>query len=272
MNKKILVAVALCTLFALVPMQLRASGTGGSSQQSSPKSDTSGSPASPGSGITNGTLPMEATILAYKVLSAYATKMADAINNKVTNQVVIIGTSNDIAAIIQLRIVLGQADILKRRLADLTRELTAEQRHYQPKFGAAPFIAGPSDVATLIQTLGSITAVNQALSSSEAALNDATLISLLADKIKAKVFIPSVFPPNLFPSNLMKNNLSETYIGEALNDLESQRMKAVEAALAAQSSKNKDPGINTCVNLIWAASAAVDAFETSLFAGQGYSL
>jgi len=198
---------------------------------------------------------------------------------------------------------LSQAKILERRLQTLTAALTGINRPVyaqpvikgNPKLGAG-FIASPADVATLIQTLGSITAVNQTLSSAAGALNDATLISLIAQGIEAdSVYIPSAYPLNL----ITDIDMSDTYTGAELIRLENARRDAIaasnnyvqalqDAQIVATTVKGgkvyTDPEIDTAgafvekavtitafVNAITLASAAVDGFETSLFTGQGYS-
>jgi hypothetical protein len=250
-------------------------------------------------------LPIEATILAYKALSADADAMAAAVNSKLTSDksVLVVGTSSDIAAVVQMRIVLGQASILQKRLELLKAALTPMAG--LPQYSVPPakaqaaagagFITSPADVATLIQTLGSITAVNETLASGAGALNDSTLIALVADKIKAKsIVIPSQMPPNL----LANNDLTGTYLVQALTSLEKARSDAIllamdnsqalvdgQTLLAAQPSPHpapalsadlstagqfveKQPQINSIITLIGSASTAVDAFEASLFSGQ----
>lgn len=261
------------------------------------------SSSAPPSGITNGTPPIEATILAYKILVADAARIDQSLTTRTAGKIVVIGTSSDIAAIVQLRIVLSQASILEQRLTMLTADLNAivipvyanPVIKGNPALGAG-FIASPSDVATLIQTLGSITAVNQTLSSAPGALNDATLITLLAQGINADaVYIPSVYPPNL----LTDTDLSETNIGAALTRLEVARRNAITASNvylqalkdagivgttvkgaaapvytnaeidAAGAFGERATTINAIVNAITVASTAVDGFEASLFTGQG---
>jgi len=299
-NKKTILtlSVALWTLLALVPIQVGAAsqktgsqgagsqGTGsqgagsqpgGAAQQQSPQGGQPGSQTSPGSGITNGTLPIEATILAYKAFSASANEMANAINKKIskepTDRIVIICTTDDIAAITQLRIVLGQAQILTGRLYALARDLNdqlPERKKEAPsEKPAGPFIASPSDVTTLIQTLGNITAVTETLSSYAAALNDATLVSVLAGKIKApSVLVPSVSPPDL----MTQRDLNGTCIMDALVVLDRARDYAVGREIEAQRLKKTDARTTSLVQRIQAASTAVDVFVNSLLTGQQYSL
>jgi hypothetical protein len=265
-----------------------------------------GPPAAPSpapAGITNGTLPIESTILAYKVLFADADKIDKAISGRTTGKIVVVGTSSDIAAIVQLRIILSQERILERRLQTLTTALMGIliPVYAHPvikgsvKLGAG-FLASPADVATLIQTLGSITAVNQTLSSAAGALNDATLISLVAHGITSDaVYVPSMYPLNL----LAHADLGDTYIGDALLRLESARRDAITASNLYVQALQDAQVVGTTVkggpiftnaeidgagafaenaititalaNAVTLAASAVDGFETSLFTGQGYS-
>ena len=266
-------------------------------------SANSPAPSAPPAGITNGTPPIESTILAYKILVADAAKIDNYLSAKTTGSIVVVGTSTDIAAIVQLRIVLSQSNILEQRLKSLTDKLNDIVRpvYAHPvikgnaKLGAG-FIASPADVATLIQTLGSITAVNQTLSSAPGALNDATLINLVVQGIHANsVYIPSVYPPNL----ITDTDISETNIGAALTRLETARRNAItatndylqaskDAEIVATTVKGgkvysdaeidsagafaeKAVTVNALINALTLASTALDGFETSLFTGQGYS-
>src|SRR5579872_215922 len=88
------------------------------SQQSANQNSPANPPAAPPAGITNGTLPIEAILLAYKVLDADTARMAESINHRIdqTKDFVVIGTSTDIASIVQLRAVIGQANIITERL------------------------------------------------------------------------------------------------------------------------------------------------------------
>jgi hypothetical protein len=280
-----------------------------------PQATPSPGPAAPGpaapnpasnaapAGITNGTLPIESTILAYKILVADAARIDQSLSAKTAGTIVVVGTSADIAAIVQLRIVVSQANILEQRLISLTAAMNAIVKpNYanpvikgNPALGAG-FIASPADVATLIQTLGSITAVNQTMSSAAGALNDGTLITLIAQGINADaVYIPSVYPPNL----ITDTDISDTNMGAALIRLETARRNAIavsndylqglkDAAIVATTVRGgrlytnaeidgagvfaeRAVTVNALANAITLASSAADGFETSLFTGQGYS-
>jgi hypothetical protein len=267
--------------------------------QAAPNPASNAAPA----GITNGTLPIESTILAYKILVADAARIDQSLSTKTAGTIVVVGTSADIAAIVQLRIVVSQANILEQRLISLTAAMNAIVKpNYanpvikgNPALGAG-FIASPADVATLIQTLGSITAVNQTMSSAAGALNDGTLITLIAQGINADaVYIPSAYPPNL----ITDTDISDTNIGAALIRLEAARRNAIavsndylqglkDAAIVATTVRGgrlytnaeidgagvfaeRAVTVNALANAITLASSAADGFETSLFTGQGYS-
>jgi hypothetical protein len=290
--------------FLLGPLQAwssSASGPPSTGQQPSSQSPQTASP--PPAGITNGNQPIESTILAYKVLLANAKKIDDSLNVKTKGKVVVIGTSTDIAAFIQLRIVLAQAGILRNRLETLTAALGQIKK---PSYANAPqkppvklgtgFIAGPADIATLIQTLGSITAVNESLSTSSGSLNDSTLINLIAQGIGgASVYVPSSNAPHL----LTDSDVSNTLIGDALTRLEAARRDAFaesvsylqaiqDAQIVAPTPKGgkvfsdqeidaagqfleKSTSITAIVNAVAQSAIVVDGFETSLFTGQGVS-
>ena len=275
-------------------------------QKTPPAGPAPAAPAGPNAapaGITNGSLPIESTILAYKILVADAAKIDQSLSAKTAGKIVVVGTSADIAAIVQLRIVLSQANILEQRLRTLTAALIAIPRpvYANPVMKGrvglgAGFIAGPADVATLIQTLGSITAVNETLSTASGALNDSTVVSLIAQGIVAdSVYIPSSYPPNL----ITDIDMSDTYLGAALIRLETARRDAIAASNnylqavkdaeivattvrggavftnleidAAGAFAEKAVTVTALVNAVTLASAAVDGLETSLFTGQGFS-
>src|SRR5271156_3640822 len=75
----------------------------GAAQAWSQAPPTPGPPAAaqsaPPAGITNGTPPIESTILAYKILVADAAKIDESLSAKTTGKIVIDGTNTDIAAI-----------------------------------------------------------------------------------------------------------------------------------------------------------------------------
>jgi hypothetical protein len=155
----------------------------------------------------------------------------------------------------------------------------------------APFVAGPADVAALLQGIAGITAVNETLAAGSAVLNDTTLINVIAHQLAGKtVYVPSLYPPNLLSTDLSTSNL-----GAMIDGLEVSRDAALKQATAysqavqdAQTILSAPPhaysdadlgaagalaeqatSINSLVTLVGTASSAVDAFELSLFSGQG---
>lgn len=285
-------AVSLC--------QKAASGSQqGGAQQTNSAASAPQAAAAP-AGITNGTLPIEATILAYKELSADAAQIAVSVNKKTsTSTVLVIGTSSDLAAIVQLRSTLAQAALIQSRLEGLAAALAAVSPiptysvvPFQPQASVGtPFIGGPADIATLIQTIGSITAVNENLTSAPGALNDNTLISLIAGQVTAaSVFFPSQMPPLV----LKNNDLQGTYLWKSLTSLDkarqdllvqsltySQALVDAKLILASKPKAYTDADIhfagilaenaariNSITDLIAKAITTVDLFESSLLTGQ----
>src|SRR5208283_2764401 len=152
----------------------------------------------------------------------------------------------------------------------------------------AAFVSSVADVQALVQTLASMTAVNQTLAPSTGNMTDLPLINLVAGYLNAApVFIPSLLPPNL----IMARDLGDGPLSSALTDLEGDREEAQQLAGTVsdrladwQTVTTSKTGVCTAqlvaratmlVNRwkpasdsLVAAISAVDAFESSLFSGQ----
>lgn len=275
------------------------SPAGGAQQNPNASSPGAANPPSPQGGITNGTLPIEATAFAYKALNADATNIARAVLPKTKGQIVVVGTVGDVNAIIQFRVVMGQGRLLEQRVSSLASALsgisvpTYSKPVSKQVAAGTPFITSPSDVATLIQTIGSMTAVNESESAAPGALNDATLIADVAQQVEGNViYMPSVFPPGLFGDV----DLSHTQVGGMLGTLENAREAAIAETAsysqaladaqtvstggtaqgytaadvaAANGVLERATTINSLITLIGGASSAIDSFEGSLLSGQG---
>lgn len=284
--------------------------TGGSQQSSSPQSNqASSTPA----GITGGSSPIESTLFSYAALNADAGAISAGVSGKVGDgATIVITTPTDVSAFIQWRAVIGQGETLLSRLRDAQFELNgvgapavapiaalcvppapapAVVPGQLPKVGS-PFISGPSDVQTAIQTIASITAINQTLAPSSGSMTDLPLINLVGDLLKEKstVYVPSL----LTPASLDDTDLGDGPLVNLLWDLEDERTKAyhlqdLASGLLADwqvAATNKG---NSCTSAQAASAAAlvskwtppsqalaavlasVDGFESSLFSGQGQS-
>jgi hypothetical protein len=231
-------------------------------------------------------------------LGQIALKIADKLSTKTAGHLVIIATPADVGIIVQWRSVLGQAALLHRRANAVTSAIERiSVPHYSkpaakksaPALGGA-FIASPSDVTTLIQTLASISAVNQSFAPSSGALGDQPLMNLLAPRLTANhVYIPSVYPPNL----LTRPDLGDTFVGNAIGTLEDDRAKvnadialytqAITDAQAVSSGGadytdsdkasangflNLTTGINSEIQVLGSTVSAIDSFEAALLTGQ----
>ena len=275
-----------------------------SSNKSQNAGQSGGNQGGSSAGITGGSMAIESTIFAYRSLTADADGMVQVILPKVKDQIVIIATSADFTNLVQWRIVMAQGNLLHERAQAAIGSLTSIQIPTEfapvpknvPKLGAGPFIASPTDVQTLIQTLASMFAVNESLSVSSGALTSTPLTNLLAARLRSKgsaVYVPAAYTPNL----LQRSDIDDTFIGKKLNQLEGDRrgavedsqkyLQALEDAKTILSAKADSPyatpaiksaaanfidfhsnEINAKVAALVSIVAAIDNFEATLFTGQ----
>ena len=180
--------VAVVAVAFLMPVSLAQGGGGGGNKGGSPSGNNqgtgqpagnnqgSGQPANNQSanspGITSGSMAIESTLFAYKALAEDADKISAAVKDKIKSNAVVIATPPDFANLLQWRTTMYQAGLLHERATAATQTLDNIQKpnffvnvpKNVPKLGA--FLASASDLQTLIQTLASIFAVNETLSTS----------------------------------------------------------------------------------------------------------
>lgn len=194
-------------------------------------------PSAPGiTGGSGGSIAIESVLFAYKALGEDAHKIARAVVTQIPDgHVVVIATPADFAGLLQWRTTMYQADLLDDRLTAATNDLIgcadkppasfSRVQKSIPTVGAGPFIAGPSDVQALVQTLASMFAVNESVSAASGALGTTPLTNLLADELRSdtrQVFVPSVYAANLAGND----DLDGTLIGAKLEQLEKDLKKA----------------------------------------------
>ena len=244
----------------------------------------SGSPT-PMPGITTGTLPIESTILAYQALSAEALQIAGGLRKRVVGHRVVIGTARDIDAIIQLRILIAQTAGLQLRISGLDRRLstftcgrptpTPTPKHAVTIAGIAP--QSVSDLVSLINAAAPITAVNQTISPASVSLADASLVNLVAASLETSAtYVPSVFPPGLIAgyvdpksTPMYHFDLRQTFIGQALANLDAARQRLLENADKALYEKcNSNAASKVLASEVATTAVSVTDFENALFAGQ----
>lgn len=296
-----LFAVLFLTEDELLAQKSSNGQTGG--PQPAQQSQAGGAPA----GITGGSSPIESTLFSYAALAADATAISGGISQKVgAGSTLILTTSNDVSAFVQWRTVIGQGESLLGRIRDAQYDLQnvgtdaliaalcvpggpPPPPGTLPKVGA-PFFAGPSDVQTAIQTIASMTAVNETLAPSTGNMTDLPLLSFVGDTLKTSstVFVPSLLSPGI----LDDTDLGNGPLVNILWDLEYERAAANQLMNAASgriadwqvAATNKG---NACTNaqaalaaslvakwmppsqILSATLAAIDSFESSLFSGQG---
>jgi hypothetical protein len=272
-------------------------GQGSGGQQSPSSQQNSSAPA----GLTSGNLPIESTILAYQGLQLSADAMASAVlGSHQGPHKIIVATPGDVGTMLQLRIVLTQADILTTRLTNLAGLLprltcitkpivTPKKPVKQPKapvkhrappppnpFQNVTQALGVGSVVSLLQTISTIAAVNETMVSESGDPKDATLIALVAGSLTSEgsakqispleVYVPSVYPPRISGMSSERPNISQTYLFNALDALELARNNLVtEADQLLNPTTCKDS-----ITEVTQSIGSVDAFEGALFTGKAF--
>ena len=265
---------------------------------------TSAAPA----GITGGSSPIESTLFSYAALAADANAISGGIAQRVgAGSTLILTTSNDVSAFVQWRTVIGQGELLLGRIRDAQYELQNVGANAAiaaacvpvgappppaagqlPKVGS-PFFASPSDVQAAIQTIASMTAVNETLAPSSGSMTDLPLLNLVGDSLKTNstVFVPSLLSPGIFDDT----DLGNGPLVNILWDLEYERAAAnqtmnvalgriadwqIAATNKGNACTNAQAALAASLVATWtprsqavsAALTAIDGFEASLFSGQ----
>lgn len=139
----------------------------------------------------------------------------------------------------------------------------------------APYVSTPAALQTALQTIALASAVNQTVSAANAALNDTSLINIVAGDLRSvgKVYVPSIFAPNIFEADLSNGN-PQSILSQALANLEKARraLAVVADAFVSQPKCTGNPAnqpvINQVVQDVFTIDGQMDAFEQSLLAGQ----
>jgi len=231
----------LFILFGAQPCVAQKKGGGGGDNSApspggdqTPQQPSGTSPATISSGITNGTMPIESTLLVYKALAGDAEKIAAAVAGPGQNHVVVVATPPDLASMVQWRTTMYQARLLDQRVRAATAAIPTEAPESlkpvpQTKTAAVGgIISSVSDINTLIQTVASVFAVKESLTVASGSLTPSPLTNLVADKLRAKataVYVPGIYTPDL----LSGYDIDTTYIGARLKTLEDDRQAAVTA-------------------------------------------
>lgn len=261
----------------------------------SPNQPSGQSPGQSSSGgNTGGSLPIESTILAYEALQASANSIAGAIGPTLTSSTppakLIVATPNDLSAIFQLRVILQQARILNSRVDNVAHVLghlqCAQQKGVKGPPRPSPLFSGlnlnpvgklfasPADITAMVTAAASISAVTESVATASGNLGDVSLVNLVAGDLSAgntaamlAVYVPSMTPPHIYGISSGAPDLHGTYLYSALNNLEWSRTNLQVEANHTIGTKGcaKDPNLAAAKDLVVGATAAVDAFESSLF-------
>lgn len=270
--------VGLC-VFVCLADGAKAQTTPSPSPSSSSAATTGQSQPATGAG---GSMSIESIILAYEGFQYDADSIADAAKPSLpANAKIIIATTSDVAAILQLRIALIQLAMLSNRLQ------TVKDLLYNPVVlpcakGAAPALAISdvvstlSSVATLAQTVASFTSVTEAVTSQSGNFLDNSLINLVASDLVYReqngyaVYLPSV-PANVNGISAFPD-MQNTYLFSALRILDNRRTNLQNAARATLGTpKCQKVDTKAIRDMVVGAISAADNFEASLF-GNGFTL
>jgi hypothetical protein len=229
-------------------------------------------------------MPIESTILAYQGLQYDADSIADAAAPSMDNgSRVIIATTDDISAILQLRIALTQTAVLGQRLDEVTYALKTlpcaqHPTHTKQLAGVIAAVTALSDIASLATTVASITSVTESVTSQSGSFLDSSLINLVASDLEYRepkryiVYLPSVVPSSVNGINAFPN-LQATYLFRALRILNEKRRTLQTTALATIDivKCKKDSRATEALKLVAPTVSAANSFEASLF-GNGFAL
>jgi hypothetical protein len=262
--------------------------------QQSPSPAPSGSAAPGSSGGGGSGMVIEQTILAYQGLQSDATGIATAVAGVVPQRSkIVVATPVDVAALLQLRIVLSQIGLLNDRMHELRMELYALPcKPPMPQASAKDVNAGaltpvlslfstPSDISTMVSTAASFSASTESISGQAGNFTDATLVSLVAESLNLSgkpitVYVPGVAPPNwgaMPPADseksVIESDREQSYLYQGIRALELNRSSLQREALSALNNPEKpqckkDKDLATMIKRIDAAATAADKLASGL--------
>ena len=133
--------------------------------------------------------------------------------------------------------------------------------------------AAAGDISTMLNTVASVTAVNESVASQPATFTDSTLVNLVAESLnftkRAQVYVPNVVPPNADGMNLPL--LKQTFLFNALQNLGANRTALELAAdrLLTPSCRNdsKNPNVPAATKLAVGGLVAASQSASGLFGG-----
>jgi len=267
-------SVVLCAQIAFVDAAAATDSNSASQGSDSSKASSDSQSSKPKAGLTSGAIPIEETILAYQGLQRSAYNIATNAKTAGLQNYVLIGTPDDINAVVQLRIILEQANLLEGRMSTLHTFIGNNCSQAQTaNYGFAfPVIA--KLLVSLLQPFEQLTAVNEGVASSASDLGDQSLINLVANQLRTndgslKVYVPSEFPPAL----MSENDISNTNIGKELHKIASSRDDLLldEAQVKNKKQCQQYADTDFLSAQLNAAITAADAFESAVLSGKSAS-
>lgn len=241
-----------------------------------PSSAPSAAPSASQPSASGGPTPIESTILAYQGLQGGANAIALAIESALSKTglsspaKVIIVSPSDVTAILQLRLVLFEIAALGDRLTTIEQSLKGVCGQGAKTEATLNPVSSAGDIATVLTTIGGLTASNETIAFQSNAFLDTTLVNLVGESLASlnlvSVYVPSIASPSAYDIN--DRSLRGTYLFEALRGLDKQRLTLENTAHSTLNPLCKSPYREAATKLVIAALAATDKFESGLFGGQ----
>lgn len=286
-------AIALIAVIGLAPSAFGTPARAQNAPSPAPSSPSTASstPASAGAGGSG--LPIEATILAYQGLQLDADSIAAAVANTFpASSKIVVATPADVAAILQLRIILSQIATLNERFDELRKALYSlpcspplPPTHVRTNSSwITPFLglfSTPSDLQTMVSTVASFSASTESLSAQSGSFTDATLVNLVANSLVRQkvtlVYVPGVVPPNIMtvppaegpPAYISDSDRTHSYLYRGLADLDQNRMvlqKELKSVFDGKCKKDMPDRI-VLTKLVTVAATTADKFENAILGG-----
>ena len=291
-----MIARAACAIALIAIIGLPSTfATAGAQSASSPAPSSSGTPSSSpsGAGAGGSGLPIEATILAYQSLQSDADSIAAAVAKTLpAGSKIVVATPTDVAAILQLRIILYQIATLNERFDQLRTSLYSlpcsppkPPPHARTNSSwITPFLglfSTPSDIQTMVGIVAGLSSSTESLSAQSGSFTDATLTNLVANSLVRQkvtlVYVPGVVPPNIMtvppaegpPAYISDSDRTHSYLYRGLADLDQNRMvlqKELKSVFDGKCKKDLPDRI-VLTKLVTVAATTADNFENAILGG-----
>lgn len=285
-------AIALIFMIGLAPSLFCTPARAQSAPSPAPSGAAASTPSGAGAGGGGG-LPIEATILAYQNLQSDADSIAASVAATLpAESKIVVATPTDVAAILQLRIILYQIATLNERFDELRNALYGlpcsppkPQPHVRTNGSwVTPFLglfSTPSDIQAMVSTVASLSSSTESLSAQSGTFTDATFTNLVANSLlrqkRSLVYVPGIVPPNIMtvppaegpPGYITDSDRTHSYLYGGLADLDQNRMVLQREMKNVFDGKCKKDMSDRIVlsKLVTVGITTADNFESAILGG-----